>query len=332
MTQPSDTLSAASPQIVSPVSGAPAAASAPPVGVPAGGSPVREAAAALSDTLAADTCDAGACRFGPRADAAETGLLRLSFEADSLPLYRTTTVRSLGGYPGEPVGTAPRVEEISAGLCAFCLMVTLSVAAGSKRYLSQTITALRHATLMRRGALDENSYQRVAMSWLLVPVVAVAGSLLFLQWVRTAYPAAYAFCGVRFMAASGAVLTLGLLGLRRMLQYFAGYVFFSLTARRQWRRLQAPALLLLDVLLLSGYAACAHFQLAPEHLVVLLCVALLLADSLLMVRARHIFFNHPGGILHLFLYFCATEAAPFMMTGRLLQFALGALSAQTFVE
>ncbi|MCH5181158.1 MAG: DUF4271 domain-containing protein [Prevotellaceae bacterium] len=303
------------------------AASAPAV---APVSPRQQPAAADSAALAPDSTAASAAPTAPSAADSFAARFVVPLAPDSVPLYRTATVRSLGGYAGEHADVSPAADGAAAALGALGLMVTCCVAAGSKRYLGQTLTALRHDSRMRRGALDENSDQRIALSWVLLPVVALAGALLFGQWARTARVELFVQLGPARTALCGALLTLGLLGVRRVLQQFAGYVFFAESARRQWRRLQAPALLLLDFLLLSVWAAGAHFALAAPTLVQLAAAALLTADMLLLARARRIFFDHPGGLLHLFLYFCATEAAPLAVAVRLLQLALGALPAQTF--
>ena len=288
--------------------------------------------AADSAATTADTALLASSATAPTAADSVLEALCARFGPDSVPLYRTATLRSLGGYPARRAPFGPSVDGATAALCALGLLLTLCIAAGSRRYLGQTLTALRHDTQQRRGALDEQSGQRIVLGWLLLPIAALAGALLFGEWARAAHPEIVEAWGHGWTAACGAAAVLAALGLRHVLQRLAGYIFFTDTARRRWRRLQAPALLLLDLLLLGVAAAGLHFDLDARTSALAAGGALLAADALLLARARHIFFGHKGGLLHLFLYFCATEAAPLAVAARLLQLALGELSAQTFCE
>lgn len=276
-----------------------------------------------ADTLAADTLS------GPRQGQGESPLVHPLGEPDSLPLYQTATRAGLGGHAGRPV-SGEAFDEASASLTALGLLVTFSVAAGSWRYLRQTLESLRHATFMRSGAFDEESEQRVMLAWLLVPVLGMAAGLLLARWTLSARPDVFALAGPGFLGAAGAALALALVGLRHLLQRLAGYLFFTPSQRRRWDRLQSLALLLADTLLLAAAAASLHFGLDARGTALAAWAAALLTQGLFALRARVIFFDYPGGFVHLFLYFCTTEIAPLAAAASLLHPALGALRAQIF--
>lgn len=100
---------------------------------------------------------------------------------------------------------------------------------------------------------------------------------------------------------------------KQQLLRFVNSIFFTSEKRQLWRRDYAFLFTLESVMLLPLALLAVYFGIPSEKVVLYLLFLLLFVKSLVLIRDFTYFFAKIYGFLHLFVYFCALEAAPLLV-------------------
>ncbi len=218
---------------------------------------------------------------------------------------------------GEPWGmsgyampdTLSRSDVVSGSLLVYFLLFAL-LSLTRRRSLHAIVSDFFFPTMASKEAADEgnNEWRRAAVAFLFSLQGAIA--IIAVAQVQDAMPVALS---PWLLLGIYTLLLFLFFIIKQSLYRYVHSIFFSKAQRRRWREnyvflFTAESLLSFPLLLLIVYL---HVSL--EIVLFSALAVLLFVKILLLFRCFSTFFGKIYGLLHLFVYFCTLEAAPFVV-------------------
>ena len=100
---------------------------------------------------------------------------------------------------------------------------------------------------------------------------------------------------------------------KHFLLHLVNGIFFDIRKRRVWHQDYSILFALESILFLPLGLLTIYFGLTPEKGLYVLGFLLLFVKSMVLIKDYAYFFGKIYGVLHLFVYFCALEAAPILV-------------------
>jgi hypothetical protein len=100
---------------------------------------------------------------------------------------------------------------------------------------------------------------------------------------------------------------------KQFLLHVVNAIFFDIRKRRAWHQDYSLLFALESILFLPLGLLTVYFGFTPEKGLYVLGFLLLFVKSMVLIKDYAYFFGKIYGVLHLFVYFCALEAAPILV-------------------
>ncbi len=221
------------------------------------------------------------------------------------------------GMAGDPLPHRFRNDDLITGALLLSFFLIAWILTSSRRYITASAKNFfypRERDNMFAGEGDSE----LRGAPLFVVLVSFLLGILFIDYARDFLPEVCAqISPYKLLAVAVGVIAAFFVG-KTALYKAVNSIFFERWKCEQWRQDYRMSILTMTVLLLPLVSLVVFFDLdyalmRPTFLAVLLAV-----ETLLLYRCRRIFFDTPGGYVHLFLYFCTLEMAPLLILWRTL--------------
>ncbi|MGN1353643.1 MAG: DUF4271 domain-containing protein [Alloprevotella sp.] len=233
-----------------------------------------------------------------------------------LDLY-TVDLPEYAGINGTPISPTLRTDDGIVAAIVVCMVLTLSLLARSRYYLSRSFKSFFGYSLSAREKADRTK----ADTFGVLALALMSGFSLSLMLVdhlgHTPVVATWAWPVPALLAAATGLYVL-LVGVKMGLYGLVNSVFFSRAQRSEWTDSYLLSLAIQGLLLFPVALLVVFFDLEGESAIVAFVCAFGLTKLLLLCRCYRTFFAADGGLVHLFLYFCTLEIVPALLVWRVL--------------
>lgn len=241
---------------------------------------------------------------------------RDSLLANDSILFHDKQVQSSGfvGMNAQPLPSALfRNDGVSMALMS-CVILTLLFLAQSGSQLSKRIKAFFMPQQMVSATHigDTGTYEWVHL--LLGCQLSMIGSLLFYSYAQQHLSVDIINLPPLALVGIFTGIIMLMLIAKQRLYHFIHAIFFTKTARKRWYEAFSIIFIFESLILFPLALLSVYFDLSPEKVSITLAVVLLFVKILLLFKCFTIFFVKIKGCLHLFMYFCALEILPLLLT------------------
>lgn len=219
--------------------------------------------------------------------------------------------------PVELLPTVLSADDGVNGVLLSCLLLLLVAVLLQQTKLADRLTLFFYPSTGKSSTSGKKEQDR---SELPILVLAIMSSLLiaviYFAYVRRELPA-LRFTSIQAIGIYGAVCFLFLV-VRQRLQALVNAIFFPKEKRQLWSRDYGLIFSLESVLLWPIALLVIYLGISSETTVFAFAIMLLFVKTLVLTKDFAYFFRKIYGVLHLFVYFCALEAAPLLILWKIL--------------
>ena len=244
------------------------------------------------------------------------------FERDSL-LYNDSLFFHPPGYYsssgqfGMPVELIPDTLQHNDSitlLLFICLFLLLVVTLLRRRTLAQQISNFFYPQTSQHLTSTASENLNLELTTALFAIVScLLAATLFFTYAQTYWNLwLIPLTSLQLLGLYAALCFLVLL-LKQLLFRIVNTVFFNRDKRHLWRQSYGFLIHVEGVLLLPVTLMAVYFDYSSEKVAYVVLFLLLFVKSLVLYKDFTYFFDKFYGLLHLFVYFCALEAAPLLV-------------------
>lgn len=254
------------------------------------------------------------------------GLLRVekspfARELDSITGQRSTAgAIILRGKAGDPIPYRFRTDNFVNCALLLSFFLAVWVIARSRHFLAAQVKDFFSAR-QRENLFSARTERELRGQIYLVFQTCFVLGLLFFDYTQERMTEVFNQVSPYLILGSAVGICLVYYLVKAGLYAFVNAVFFTRDACRRWSDTYMLSILFTGLTLLPVTLLVVYFDLSFEGMVWVCLILVALGKICLLYKAFRIFFNYPGGVAHLFLYFCTLEVAPLFILFRALVFA-----------
>ncbi len=221
------------------------------------------------------------------------------------------------GMAGDPLPYRFRNDDLITGALLLSFFLIAWILMSSRRYITASVKNFFYPR-ERDNMFAGESESGLRGTPLFIVLLSFLLGILFIDYARDFLPEVCAqVAPYRLLAVAVGIIAV-CFAVKTALYNAVNSIFFERWKREQWRQDYRMSILTMTVLLLPLVLLVVFFDLDYALMRTAFLAVLLAVEMLLLYRCRRIFFDTPGGYVHLFLYFCTLEIAPFLVLWRTL--------------
>ena len=215
------------------------------------------------------------------------------------------------GAAGDPIPYTFQNDNLITGILILCfLLITFALSRISAFLLKQTKQIF--STQKSEQTLTETGSE-IKIQILFMFITCLLYSLLYFIYTNHFIANTFIISSEYVLLVIFAATIVAYMMIRLLLYTLVNNVFFDNKKNLQFVRTQLLITSLEGVALFPLVLLVAYFQFSLQNAIVYTATILIFAKILTFYKTYAIFFNQKGGILQIFLYFCALEMMPLMM-------------------
>ncbi len=248
-------------------------------------------------------------------------LYRRSEQLDSLLVRDSLLFRQATSYGSQGVGMDAQLlpsalfrnDGVNVALLS-CFLLTLLFLAYSRQQLSKRVKAffMPQTPATSASHYDGDTFELV--HFLLGCQLSLICALLFYSYGCEHLSVSIISLSPLILLTIYAGVIMAALVVKQRLYHLVHATFFDMVQRRRWYESFSLLFIFESLILFPLALLSVYFDLAPEKVSIILAAVLLFVKILLFFKAFSVFFGKFKGCLHLFLYFCALEVLPLLLT------------------
>ncbi len=195
-----------------------------------------------------------------------------------------------------------------------CFLLTLLFLAYSRQQLSKRVKAFFMPQTPATSASHYDGGTFELVHFLLGCQLSLICALLFYSYGCEHLSVSIINLSPLLLLSIYAGVIMAALVVKQRLYHFVHATFFDKVQRMRWYESFSLLFIFESLILFPLALLSVYFDLAPEKVSIILAAVLLFVKILLFLKAFNVFFGKIKGCLHLFLYFCALEVLPLLLT------------------